>query len=168
MSHRPDDGGSTHLWNYTGCTHPWNVSLIQPFSIFIPRRNPWNNFQVSGNSCIKIIISKSHGTLASSVSCRYNNSIIIVNALLSREWYFSVELLFWPTSSKNYVYFFSITISRGTPRDISRIPRVPRNPGLRNPGLIQRDYMVLHPRILYFLNNSCFRCLPFDCFCLTL
>jgi hypothetical protein len=26
--------------------------LDQPFSIFLPWRNPWNNFQVSGNPCI--------------------------------------------------------------------------------------------------------------------
>jgi hypothetical protein len=70
------------------------LALDQPFSIFLPWRNPWNNFQVSGNPCIKItrIISTAHGTLAWSVSCRYNNPIIIVNALLSREWYFSVNL----------------------------------------------------------------------------
>jgi hypothetical protein len=67
-------------------------TVEQPFSIFLPWRNPWNNFQVSGNHWIKIIISTSHGTLAWSVSCRYNNTIIIVNALLSREWYFSVDL----------------------------------------------------------------------------
>jgi hypothetical protein len=30
---------------------------------------------------------------------------------------------------KNYVYFFSIMISRGTPSDISRNPRFPRSPG---------------------------------------
>jgi hypothetical protein len=67
-------------------------NLKQPFSIFLPWRNPWNNFQVSGKPCIKIIISTAHGTLAWSLSCRYNNPIIIVNALLSREWYFSVDL----------------------------------------------------------------------------
>jgi hypothetical protein len=60
-------------------------SLEQPSSNFLPWRNPLNNFQVSGNPCIKIIISTAHGTLACSVSCRYNNPIIIVNALLSRE-----------------------------------------------------------------------------------
>jgi hypothetical protein len=31
-------------------------------------------------------------------------------------------------SSKNDIYFFSITISRWTPSEISRNPRVPRNP----------------------------------------
>jgi len=43
--------------------------------------------------------------------------------------------LFWPTSSKNHVYFFSVTISRGTPSDIWRNPRVPAESRLRNPGL---------------------------------
>jgi hypothetical protein len=52
----------------------------------------WNNFQVSGNPCIKNVISTAHGTLAWSVSCRYSNPIISVNAVLSREWYFSVDL----------------------------------------------------------------------------
>jgi hypothetical protein len=37
--------------------------------------------------------------------------------------------LFWPTSSKKICLFLSIKISRGTPSDISRNPRVPRNPG---------------------------------------
>jgi hypothetical protein len=37
--------------------------------------------------------------------------------------------LFWPTSSKNDVYFFLITISHGTPSDISENPKVLRNPG---------------------------------------
>jgi hypothetical protein len=89
--------------------------LHQPLSIFLHWRNPWNNFQVSGNPCIKIIISTAHGTLAWSASCRYNNPIIIVNAVLSREWFFLWICLFWPTSSKNDVYFFLIAISLGTP-----------------------------------------------------
>jgi hypothetical protein len=88
-------------------------SLHQPFSIFLPWRNPWNNFQVSGNPCIKIIISTAHGTLAWSVSCRYSNPIIIVNALLSRECYFSVDLFILARLKKMLI--FSITISRGTP-----------------------------------------------------
>jgi hypothetical protein len=88
------------------------MCLYQPFSIFLPWRNPWNNFQVSGNPCIKIIISTAHGTLPWSVSCRYNNNlIIIVNALLSRELYFSVDLA---NKFKKRCLFFSITISRGT------------------------------------------------------
>jgi hypothetical protein len=86
----------------------------QPFSIFLPWRNPWNNFQVSGNLCIKIIISTAHGTLAWSVSCRYNNPIIIVNALLSREWYFSADLFILANTFKKRCLFFSVTISRGT------------------------------------------------------
>jgi hypothetical protein len=106
-----------------------DVSLDQPFSIFLPWRNPWNNFQVSGNPCIKIIISTAHGTLAWSVSCKYNNPTIIVNALLSREWYFSVDLFILANKFKIQYIFFSITVSRGTPSDISRNHRVPWNPG---------------------------------------
>jgi hypothetical protein len=101
--------------------NPWDSSwfkdksefevLEQPFSIFLPWRNPWNNFQVSGNPCIKIIISTAHGTLAWSVSCRYNNPIIIVSAILSRGWYFSVDLFVLANllarSSKNDIYFFN-------------------------------------------------------------
>jgi hypothetical protein len=71
------------------CTLPGPAStsycVAQPSSMFLPWRNPWNNFQVSGNRCIKIIISTAHGTLAWSVSCRFNNTIIIVNALLSKK-----------------------------------------------------------------------------------
>jgi hypothetical protein len=88
---------------------------MQPFSIFLPWRNPWNNFQVSGNPCIKIIISTAHGTLAWWVSCRYNNPIIIVNALLSTGWYFSVNLFILANKFKKLCLFFSITISRGIP-----------------------------------------------------
>jgi hypothetical protein len=69
-----------------------DITLDQPFSIFLPWRNPWNNFQVTGNPCIKIIISTAQGTLEWSVRCRYNNPIIIVNTLLSIGWYFSVDL----------------------------------------------------------------------------
>jgi hypothetical protein len=87
--------------------------LNQPFSIFLLWRNPWNNFQVSVNPCIKIIISTAHGTLAWSVSCRYNNPIVIVNALLRREWYFSVDLFILANKFKKLCLFFSITISRG-------------------------------------------------------
>jgi hypothetical protein len=87
----------------------------QPFSTFLPWRNPWNNFQVSGNPCIKFFISTAHGTLTWSVSCRYNNPIIIVNALLSREWYFSVDLFILANKFTKRCLFFSITISRGTP-----------------------------------------------------
>jgi hypothetical protein len=83
-----------------------NVSLEQPFSIFLPWRNPWNNFQVSGNPCIKIIISTAHGTLVWSVSCIYNNPIIIINVLLSRELYFSVDLFILANKFKKDVYFF--------------------------------------------------------------
>jgi hypothetical protein len=79
-----------------------------------PWRNPWNNFQVSRNPCIKIIIYAAHGTLAWSISCRYNNPIIIVNALLSREWYFSVDLFILANKFKKQCLFFSITISRGS------------------------------------------------------
>jgi hypothetical protein len=104
-----------------------NNSIEQPFSIFLLWRNPWNNFQVSGNPCIKIIISTAHGTLAWSVSCRYNNTIITDNALLSRELYFSVDLFILANKfKKRCLFFFSITISRGTPSDN---PSVPRNPG---------------------------------------
>jgi hypothetical protein len=109
--------------------HLLMVPLGQPFSIFLPWRKPWNNFQVSGNPYIKIIISTDHGTLAWSVSCRYNNPII-VNALLSREWYFSVDLFILANKFKKGCLLFSITISRGTASDISWNPRVPRNPGL--------------------------------------
>jgi hypothetical protein len=106
------------------------VVLHQPFSIFLPWWNPWNNCQVSGNPYIKIIISTAHGTLAWSVICRYNNPTIIVNAILSREWYFCVDLFIFANKfKKKFIFIFSITISRGTPSDISRNPRVPRNPG---------------------------------------
>jgi hypothetical protein len=88
------------------------ASLIQPFSIFLPWRNPWNNFQVSGNPCIKIIISTAHGTLSWLVSCRYNNPIIIVNALLSREWYFSVDLFILTNKLKKTLIFFNHDLSR--------------------------------------------------------
>jgi hypothetical protein len=98
-----------------------NNTLYQPFSIFIRWRNPWNNCQVSGNSCIRIIISTAHGTLAWSVSCRYNNPIIIVNALLSKELYFSVDLFILAKFKKLCLFFFN--------HDLSRNPRVPRNPG---------------------------------------
>jgi hypothetical protein len=97
------------------------IDLFQPFSVFLPWRNPWNNFQVSGNPCIKIIISTAHGKLAWSVSCRYNNPVIIVSAVLSRELYFFLWIcLFWPTISKNDVFFHSrslaehLATSRGT------------------------------------------------------
>jgi hypothetical protein len=96
--------------------------LKQPFPIFLPWRNPWNNFQVSGNPCIKIIIYTAHGTLAWSVNCRYNNEIIIVSALLSRELYFSVDLFILANKFKKRCLFFSVTISRGTSSDISRNP----------------------------------------------
>jgi hypothetical protein len=86
-----------------------HVDLDQPFSIFLPWRNPWNNFQVSGNPCIKIIISTAHGTLAWSVSCRYNNPKKTVNALLSREWYFSVDLFILAKFAE------PLATSRGTP-----------------------------------------------------
>jgi hypothetical protein len=86
--------------------------LEQPFSIFLPWRNPWNNFQVSGNPCIKFIISTAHGTLAWSVSCRYNNPIIIVNALLSREWYFSVDRFILANKFKKQCFFFNHDLSR--------------------------------------------------------
>jgi hypothetical protein len=99
-----------------------SICLRQPFSIFLPRRNPWNNVQVSGNPYIKIIISTAHGTLARSVRCRYNNPIITVNAVLSREWYFAVDLFILANKFKKRCFFFSITISRGTPSDISRNP----------------------------------------------
>jgi hypothetical protein len=96
--------------------------LLQPFSIFLPWRNPWNNFQVSGNPCIKIIISTAHGTLAWSVSCWYNNPIIIVNAFLRRELYFSVDLFISANKFKKRCLFFfqsrslaePLTTSRGT------------------------------------------------------
>jgi hypothetical protein len=112
----PETGYPEISWFYS-------VPLGQPLSICLLCRNPWNNFQVSGNPCIKIIISTAHGTLAWSVSCRYNNPIIIVNGLLSRELYFSVDLFILPTSSKNDVYFFfqsrslaeALATSRGTP-----------------------------------------------------
>jgi hypothetical protein len=111
--------------------------LDQPFSIFLPWRNPWNNDQVSGNPYIKIIISTAHGTLAWSVSCRYNIPIIIVNAVLSREWYFSVDLFIVANKfKKRCLFFFSITISRGIPSDISR------NPRMRNLGLDKRSDQV--------------------------
>jgi hypothetical protein len=80
--------------------------LRQPFSNISSWRNPWNDFQVSGNPCIKIIISTAHGTLAWSVSCRYNNPKIIVNAILGREWYFSVGLFILANKLKKYVNFF--------------------------------------------------------------
>jgi hypothetical protein len=103
------------------------AGLGQPFSIFLPWRNPWNNFQVWGNPCLKIIIST-----AWSVSCRYNNPIIIVNAILSREWYFSVDLFILANKFKKLCLFFfqsrslaePLATSRGTPSDISRNPRV--------------------------------------------
>jgi hypothetical protein len=81
-------------------------SLEQPFSIFLPWRNPWSNFQVSGNPCIKIIISTAHGTLAWSVSCRYNNTIIIVNALLSREWYFFCGSVYFGQQVQKTMFIF--------------------------------------------------------------
>jgi hypothetical protein len=88
-------------------------ALEQPFSIFLPWRNPWNNFQVSENPCIKIIISTAHGTLAWSVSCRYNNPVIIVNALLSRELYFSVDLFILANKfKKRCLFFFNHDLSR--------------------------------------------------------
>jgi hypothetical protein len=107
-------------------------SVVQPFAIFLPWRNLWNNFQVSGNPCIKIIISTAHGTLVWSVSCRYNNPIIIVNALFSREWYISVDLFILTNllarSSKTNVYFFQ-----------SRSLAEPR---LRNPGLDNWEFIA--------------------------
>jgi hypothetical protein len=95
-----------------------SVLLDQPFSTFLPWRNPWNNFQVSGNPCIKIVIGvyTAHGTLAWSVSCRYNNPIIIVNALLSWECYFSVDLSILANKLKKNMFIFLITISRRTLR----------------------------------------------------
>jgi hypothetical protein len=89
------------------CQNP----LEQPFSVFLPWRNPLNNFQVSGNPCIKIIISTAHRTLAWSVSCRYNNPVIIVNALLSREWYFSVDLFILANKFKKRCLFFNHDLS---------------------------------------------------------
>jgi hypothetical protein len=89
------------------------VRLNQPLSIFLPWRNPWNNFQGSRNPCIKIIIPTAHGTLAWSVSCRYNNPIIIANALLSREWHFSVDLFILANKLKNNMFiFFNHDLSR--------------------------------------------------------
>jgi hypothetical protein len=97
-------------------------ALDQPISIFLPWRNPRNNFQVSGNPCINIITSTAHGRLAWSVSCRYNNPIIIFYALLSREWYFSVDLFILAKKFKKLCLFFQsrslaepLATSRGTP-----------------------------------------------------
>jgi hypothetical protein len=85
------------------------VNFFQSRSLAESRlRNP------AGNPCIKIIISTAHGTLAWSVSCKYNNPIISVNALLSREWYVSVYL-FILDKFKKTMFIFLITISRGTP-----------------------------------------------------
>jgi hypothetical protein len=100
-----------------------NYRLHQPFSIFLPWRNPWNNSQVSGNQCIKNIISTAHGTLAWSVSCRYNNPVIIVNALLSREWYFFSGSVYFGQQVQKTMFFFCqsrsiaepLATSRGTP-----------------------------------------------------
>jgi hypothetical protein len=51
--------------------------------------------------------------LAWPVSCRYNNPVIIDNALLSREWYFSVDLFILANKlKKNDVYFFNHDLSR--------------------------------------------------------
>jgi hypothetical protein len=98
-----------------------NIGLDQPFSIFLPWRNPWNNFQVSsGNPCIKIIISTAHGTLAWSVSCRYNNPIVIVSAVLSREWYFSVDLFILANKFKKRCLFFFQSRSLAEPLATSR------------------------------------------------
>jgi hypothetical protein len=101
------------------------IDVIQSSAAFLnllPWRNPWNSFQVSGNFCIKIIISTAHGTLAWSVSCRYNNTIIIVKAL-SREWYFfSVDLFILANKFKKRCFFFQ-----------SRSLAEPR---MRNPGLV--------------------------------
>jgi hypothetical protein len=91
-------------------------SLDQPFSIFLPWRNPWNNCQVSGNPCIKIIISTAHGTLTWSVSCRYNNPIIIVHSLLSRELYFSVDLFILANKFKKRCLFYFQSRSLAEPR----------------------------------------------------
>jgi hypothetical protein len=110
------------------------VTLIQPFSIFLSYRNTWNNFQVSGNPCIKIIISTAHGTLAWSVSCRHNNTIIIVNALFSRELYFSVDLFILANKFKKRCLFFfqlrslvePLATSRGTPVEKPCINQIPR------------------------------------------
>jgi hypothetical protein len=104
----------THHINTTKLREAKNP-LEQPFSIFLPRRSPSNNFRVSGNPCIKIIISTTHGILAWSVSCRHNNPIITVNALLNREWYFSVDLFYFGQEVKKRCLFFSIMISHGTP-----------------------------------------------------
>jgi hypothetical protein len=54
----------------------------------------------------------------------YNNPIIIiVTALLRKEWYFSVDLFILANKfKKRRLFFLSITISRGTPSDISRNP----------------------------------------------
>jgi hypothetical protein len=57
---------------------------------------------------------------ATEVGCWYNNPIIIVNAILSREWYFSVDLFILASKFKNRCLFFTIMISHGTPSDISR------------------------------------------------
>jgi hypothetical protein len=89
-----------------------SLVLDQPFSIFLPWRNPWNNFQVSGNPYIKIITSTAHGTLAWSVSCRCNNTKIIVNALLSREWYFSVDLFILANKFKKRYFLFNHDLPR--------------------------------------------------------
>jgi hypothetical protein len=88
--------------------------LLQPFSILLPWRNPLNKFQVSGNPCINVIISTAHGTLAWPVSCRYNNLIIIVNAVLSTEWYFSVDLFILAKKFKKrclYIFFQSRSLA---------------------------------------------------------
>jgi hypothetical protein len=53
-----------HLWTHFAVRgdrrlNTVEVYLDQPFSLFLPWRNPWNNFQVSGNPCIKKYIYNS-------------------------------------------------------------------------------------------------------------
>jgi hypothetical protein len=107
-------------WKYKGTAALHAICLEQPFSIFLPWRNPWNNFQVSGNPCIKNIICTAHGTLAWSVSCRYINPIIIVNALLIREWYFSVDLFILANKFKKRCLFIFQSRSLAEPLATSR------------------------------------------------
>jgi hypothetical protein len=99
--------------------------------------------------------------LAQSVSCRYNNQIIIVNALLSREWYFSVDLFILTNKLKKQCLFFQsqflaepLATSRGTPVEkpcyIALNERVSHEwwigKGLEGSsyGLILRNYAGIH------------------------
>lgn len=49
----------------------WATCSSQPFSTFLPERNPWNNFQFSGNPCKKTIHWEPFGRMLTLDSFRF-------------------------------------------------------------------------------------------------